>query len=331
MGIAVLPLPEEEGSVDRYVLGKRIAAERRTGSSLLRGIMDKTLFTGALYLREHFEIAVLIVEGEVDYSYTAFDPRAVRGAVSAMLLEYGVSVLATSDLDETVQMLVMMARQEQMGIPEISLIPKRKAVDLPDMQRRVVEMLPGVGMVTARDLLQHFGSVRAILEAGPDELREVKGIGAKKARQIVRVVEAEYGAVDTERDLEDAIEAEPALLFDGPADLLGRQHYIFSDEEERHFVDLVFLVGDELVLVELKRGPIGRAHAGQLRRYLDRADQSPMLRERIEAGPPVRGVLASTADSEFDPADPDISVVQVDEARAIEVLKRLRRRRLEEG
>ena len=107
--------------------------DRRTRPSLLNGIMDKTLFTSAIYLREQFTLPVLIVEDEVDYGYRGFDPQAVRGALSSMVLEYGLSVLSTRDLDETVHMLVMMARQEQVGIPKISLIPKRKATSLADM------------------------------------------------------------------------------------------------------------------------------------------------------------------------------------------------------
>lgn len=55
MGIAILPIEEDEGNVERYVLSERLAIERRTGSSFLRGIMDKTLFTSAIYLREFFD------------------------------------------------------------------------------------------------------------------------------------------------------------------------------------------------------------------------------------------------------------------------------------
>jgi len=163
-GIRVVPIAEDEGNVDRYVLSKRLVVERRTGSGFVTGIMDKTLFTSAIYLREHFRIPVLIVEGRVNYEYSMMDPQAVRGAMSSMLLQYGVSVLATENADETAALIGMMAGQEQIGIPEISLVPKRKATTLDDMQRRVIEMLPGCRMVLARELLQHFGSVRRIAE-----------------------------------------------------------------------------------------------------------------------------------------------------------------------
>jgi len=330
MGIAVVGVEGDEGDVDRYLLSKRVAVERRTGSGFLRGIQDKTLFTSAIYLREHFRVPILIVEGQVHYTYSAFNPQAVRGAMSSMMLLYGINVLATPDVAETVALIAMIARQEQVGIPDISLIPKRKAVDLADLQRRIIEMLPGSGMVLARDLLQHFGSVRRIAGATEAELRALRGIGAKKAKQIHQVLNAEYEAIDTERNLEDAIQTAPGLLFKKPVTLLARQHYLYTDCEQRNFVDLVFHDPrtNELILVELKRGRLAREHADQLRRYLDSARQSKLLRGLLDKGAKLRGILATVEPSDWQPRDEDISTRVVDKKAAIAVLKQLRARAL---
>jgi ERCC4-type nuclease len=327
-GIAIVPIEEDEGNVDRYLLSKRLAIERRTGSGFLRGIQDRTLFTSAIYLREHFGLPVLIMEGEVDYRYSSFDPQAVRGALSSMMLQYGVNVLAAPDVEETVALIAMMARQEQLGIPEISLIPKRKATDLADMQRRIVEMFPGCGMVAARDLLQRFGSVKRVVNASEDRLASVRGIGAKTAARIHQVLNAEYESVDTERHLEDAVEAAPELLFDQPVTLVARQHCIYVERGERHVVDLVFLDrrAHELVLVELKRGRIAPEHHRQIRRYLDNAHRSRLLHPLLERGARVRGVLATVETGGAESSDPEVSVRSVDRQRCIEVVKRLRRR-----
>jgi len=333
MGIAILPVEKDEGNVDRYILSKRLAIERRTGSSYLRGIMDKTLFTSAIYLQEHYEVPILIGEGQVGYAYTAFNPQAARGALSAMMLQYGLNVLSTPNIDETVSLIALMARQEQVGIPEISTIPKRKATDLADTQRRIVEMLPSCGMVMARDLLQHFGSIKRIVNATEAEFRRMRGIGAKKAAEMYRVLNAEYESVDTERDLEDAIEAAPELLFQHPVTLLARQHHIYTEEAERHVVDLVFLdtEANELILVELKRGKLVREHTHQIRRYLDHARQSPLLRPLLEKSVRIRGVLATVTECRFKPKDKDIAVRIVDRKQTIDVLKQLRDRRHADG
>ena len=331
MGARIKPVEADEGNVDRYFLGKRVAAERRTGGGFLMGIQDKTLFTSAIYLREHFRVPILIVEGQVNYDYSRFDPQAVRGAMSSMMLLYGINVLSTPNVEETAALLAMIARQEQIGIPGVSLIPKRKATDLPDLQRRVVEMLPGCGMVMARQLLQHFGSVRRIAEAGEAEFRALRGIGAKKAARIHRTLTAEYESVDTERDLEDAIEADPSLLFDGPVELLARQHHVYTDHrKDRHVVDLVFLdiEADELVLVELKRGELMPAHYGQIRRYLDNADKSKLLRSHLARGVSIRGVLATIVPGRWKPKLHDVYVRIIDARKVVDTLRRLRGERL---
>jgi ERCC4-type nuclease len=326
MGFTVEPIQEDEGNVDRYILSERLAVERRTGSAFARGIQDKTLFTSAIYLREHFEIPILIVEGPIHQSHSAFSPQAIRGALTAMMLVYGIHVPSTPDVDETVAMLAMLARQEQVGVPEISLIPKRKAMDLADMQRRVIEMLPGCGMTLARDLLQRFGSVRRIVSATESELRTMRGIGAKRAAEIHRVLNAEYESVDTEKNLEDAIEAAPSLLFEQPVALLARQHYVYTQAGERHAVDLVFAdeAANDLILIELKRGKLVREHEEQLGRYMDHADESPLLRACLQAGARLRGMLATVTKCSYRPRRPDITVLIVDRVRTIEVLGRLR-------
>jgi DNA excision repair protein ERCC-4 len=332
LGIQVAPIEEDEGNIDRYVLSKRLVVERRTGGGFIKGIMEKTLFTSAIYMREHFANPVLIIEGQVNYAYTGFDPQAIRGALSSMMLLYEVNVVSTPDVDETVELIVMMARQEQIGIPQISLIPKRKATSVVDMQRRLIEMLPGCGMVMARDLLQHFGTIGRIVGATEEEFCSLRGIGKKKAKQIVEVLQAEYGAIDTERHLEDAIEVEPGLLFSHPVELLDRQHHIFTEEKEKHIVDMVFrdsAVG-EIILVELKRGKLELAHYRQLRRYLGHAHLSKKLKAYLDDGYSLRGILATVEECEFQPGHEDVTIQIVNRKHAIEVLKILRQARLGE-
>ena len=325
-GVRIVPITEDEGNVDRYVISKRLVLERRTGGGFLKGIMEKTLFTSAIYMREHFRIPVLVVEGKVNYEYSMMDPQAVRGALSSMMLLYGINVLATPNVEETVQLILMMTRQEQVGIPEISLIPKRKASTLDDMQRRVVEMLPGCGMVMARDLLQHFGSIKRIVAAGRDDLCAMRGIGARKAAQMYDVLNAEYEAVDTEKNLEDAIEAEPRLLFRHPPTLLARQHYIYADADDRHIVDLVYLnkKRKELILVELKRSQPTRESYAQICRYLDNAHKSQLLRSYTDKGMKLRGILATLekGDSKID--RDDVTTKVIDRNKAAGILVKLR-------
>ena len=290
------------------------------------------MFTSAIYMREHYRIPVLIVEGKVNYEYSMMDPQAVRGALSSMLLLYGIHVISTPDAKETAELILMMTRQEQVGIPGISLIPKRKATSLDDMQRRMIEMLPGCGMVMARDLLQHFGSVHRIVTATKDDLHSMRGIGAKKAKDMHDVISAEYKSVDTERNLEDAIEAEPKLLFRKAITLLARQHHIYTEEKERHIVDLVFVAkkSRELILVELKRGVLSKSDYVQICRYMDNAHKSTVLNEYLDKGFKLRGMLATIEKGDIKIDRKDVTTRIVDRRRVVKVLGRLRKERMGE-
>jgi excinuclease ABC subunit C len=51
--------------------------------------------------------------------------------------------------------------------------------------------VPGVGKQRARALLQHFGSVQRMLQAGQEAIARVKGIGPVTARRIVDAMSGE--------------------------------------------------------------------------------------------------------------------------------------------
>jgi excinuclease ABC subunit C len=48
-----------------------------------------------------------------------------------------------------------------------------------------LETIPGVGRVRAQRLLRHFGSLRQIRDASPEQLQEVPGLGAELAERII--------------------------------------------------------------------------------------------------------------------------------------------------
>ena len=48
----------------------------------------------------------------------------------------------------------------------------------------LLSMIPGVGPLMRRDLVERFGSAQAVLEAAPSELREVPRLGPKLCRAI---------------------------------------------------------------------------------------------------------------------------------------------------
>jgi DNA processing protein len=75
-------------------------------------------------------------------------------------------------------------------------------------------LVPGVGPVTRRALLERFGTARAVLDAAPSQLRGVPGVGAKLAERIV----AARREIDAEAELRVCHEHGLTVLTEEDAD-----------------------------------------------------------------------------------------------------------------
>ncbi|MBM3501001.1 MAG: hypothetical protein FJX74_20300 [Armatimonadetes bacterium] len=332
LGVEVAALPLEvrwRPRPDRYVVSPGRIAERLTTVQFARAIVTKTLFLTALDLRAQDVEPIYIIEGGDFGEYGGLHPNAVRGALSALVVEYGGSVLRTNDPEDSAEVILMIARHSQFGVPEISLAAKRKAESPADEQRRVVEMLPGVGFTLARRLLQRFGSIRRIVRASPEKLAEVRGLSVPGAERLLAVVEREYCAVDFEEEIEEVLAAQPELLFDAPVRLLGRQHSFRDREGRRLIADLLFADDAEEVVyvVEVKRGTVGGEDVRQLAAYLDAADHSETLGGCMRRGYGLRGILAAPDSRIKHTGDDRIEVRSIDVQRVAEELLCRRRRR----
>jgi Fanconi anemia group M protein len=175
--------------VGDFILSDRVGVERKSVGDFLQSIVDKRLLSQAKQLSETFERPVLILEGEGLYSRRAIHPNAIRGALAALAVDFGISILPTQDEKETAAVLAIIARREQTEqAREVAVRGEAKGLTLPEQQRFVVEGLPGVSAVLAERLLAHFGTVEKVMAASEEELQKVRGIGKEKAKEIRRVL-----------------------------------------------------------------------------------------------------------------------------------------------
>jgi len=179
--------------VGDFILSDRVGVERKSIGDFLQSIVDKRLLSQAKQLSETFERPVLILEGEGLYSRRAIHPNAIRGALAALAVDFGISILPTQDEKETATILAIIARREQTELArEVAVRGEAKGLTLPEQQRFIVEGLPGVSAVLAERLLAHFKTPERVMAASEEELQEVPGIGKVKAKEIRRVLSALY-------------------------------------------------------------------------------------------------------------------------------------------
>jgi Fanconi anemia group M protein len=196
---AIVDMLKELGAVVRiktlpvgdFIISERIVIERKTRSDFESSIIDGRLFRQAENMTDNFEKGIVIIEGE------EFEERvnrnALLGAISALILDYGIPVFFTRDLEGTAEMIFALAKREQLGKEAVVRLKGNKRVHtMAQQQRMIVECLPGVGPKLAVALLKRFKTIEGIAKANEKELTEVEKIGKKKAKFIKRAFSEEF-------------------------------------------------------------------------------------------------------------------------------------------
>lgn len=185
-----------------YVCGE-IGIERKTLHDFFGSLIRKRLFEQLRRLRDAYPVALLILEGDLAEISEFKTPRAIFGAFAAIEVDERVPILTTSDREQTAVLLSVIWKRQSKVRAEYGLRHKPKALSVEERQRFLVEGLPSIGDVLARNLLEHFGSVRAVFAADETMLREVPGIGEAKAAEIVAVLGTKYEGRQRRIDEED--------------------------------------------------------------------------------------------------------------------------------
>jgi len=175
-----------------YVVSDEVGIERKSANDFIQSIIDGRLFDQVERLKRAYEKPIIIIEGEL-YGIRNVHPNAIRGAITAVALDWGVPILFSRTKEETAGFIYLMAKREQEERKkEVRLRSEKKSLTLTERQRLIVEGLPNVSATLAKRLLRHFGNVERVFTATEEELREVEGIGEKKAREIRKVITAPY-------------------------------------------------------------------------------------------------------------------------------------------
>lgn len=178
-----------------FLLSERVGVERKETKDFVDSIIDKRLLHQAQMLKKTFEKPILIIEGVEDiYSVRKVHANAIRGMLAYIAVDLGIPIVHTKDFRDTVEFLMTVAKREQEdGKKDFSIRGERKPLTLLEQQEFVVSGFPGVGPTLAKGLLAEFGSVKNVVNASEDELKDVSKIGKKKAKEIRRVLDKEYG------------------------------------------------------------------------------------------------------------------------------------------
>ena len=184
-------LRRERLSCGDYVVDESVRIERKSARDFAVSLMDGRLFAQATRLAAGAPRAALLLVGTArEWNELGISRAALQGALVTLMLIFDLPVFRALDAAEAARLLVYIGRQmaRRRDAGHIPVHPQRKARRLGARRLRLLQGLPGVGPERARRLLEHFGSVRACLNASSDDLQRVDGIGARTARAIVETV-----------------------------------------------------------------------------------------------------------------------------------------------
>lgn len=189
-------------AVGDFQVDGRFLFERKTLQDFAISVIDGRFFRQMTQLAMSPLKGVLILEGGGhDLPKAAVRRDALQGALITATLILGIPVLRSLDPAESARLMIYAARQLTRvavgGLSRPGYRPRGKR----KRQLYILQGLPGVGPARAERLLQRFGSVQNILNASPENLTAVEGIGTETARNIRWAVGESQAAYGPEADL----------------------------------------------------------------------------------------------------------------------------------
>ncbi|RNI14999.1 DEAD/DEAH box helicase [Methanohalophilus sp. RSK] len=179
--------------VGDYVVSENVAIERKETGDFVNSLIEGKLFEQISNLTRTYEKTILIIEGEGLFNARRINPSSIYGAMLSISMDFETTILHTRDAEETAALILQIAKRHQRKDKKpINPHGKKAAPILSKQQEYIVSAIPQLGPQAARNLLEHFGSVEAVMKACEEELREVKLIGPKTAARIREVVCSEY-------------------------------------------------------------------------------------------------------------------------------------------
>lgn len=169
--------------VGDYVINDEIVVERKSAEDFVQSLVSGRLFIQCANLSRTCLRPLLLLEGNPYQTAHKIGIQAIKGALLSIVTAWQVSVIYSKNHEDTAAMILMLTKQtlQQNHLLRLnSYKPKR----IKNHRLRFLQGLPKTGAVIASRLLDHFGSIDAVVNADIKALQEVDGIGKVVAEKI---------------------------------------------------------------------------------------------------------------------------------------------------
>ncbi|MBX3252930.1 MAG: hypothetical protein KF862_02225 [Chitinophagaceae bacterium] len=173
-----------------YIINGTIGVERKSAEDFVQSIIINRLFGQVAKLKRSVLRPLLVVEDNPYTTSHKIQNCVVRGAVLSVLVSWQVPVMFSKNKEYTVALLLMAARQSLADLSQLAAPQNYRPKRLVRQQLFLLQGIPTVGPAIAARLLQKLGSIKAVVNATEEELKQVEGIGGNKAKKISGFINA---------------------------------------------------------------------------------------------------------------------------------------------
>jgi Fanconi anemia group M protein len=172
-------------SVGDFIVSKKVAVERKTRTDFEQSIMDGRVFSQLEKMNRHCERPVVIIEGNAPFE--RIDERAILGAMSSLISDYGASLIFSKDMKRTAELVFALARHEQVARKRYAKeFSEKKQIDSARSKMAMMEAVYGIGPKAAEKLSSRFKSVAGLAKASKADIQET--VGKKKGEFLWKVL-----------------------------------------------------------------------------------------------------------------------------------------------
>jgi len=176
-----------------HCINDRIIIERKTLNDFLASIKTGRIFQQGYRMAQSGKNALIILEGDKsDIMAGSMSRKAVQGAWIHLTVFLGIPIIRSLNISETAQILVYILDQSHHHeLPRTKpIIHGPAGIRISENQRQklfLLQNLPGIGTKKGLALLRSFGKIENILNAPPEDLMKVRGIGLTLANRVYQI------------------------------------------------------------------------------------------------------------------------------------------------
>ncbi|MDD3175012.1 MAG: helicase-related protein [Candidatus Nanoarchaeia archaeon] len=181
-------------AVGDFLISSDVVVEFKNVRDFVDSIVDGRLLTQLKSLIQYSKPLILIEGEENIYSIRNVDPLAIDGMLATIYLSYKIPLFRTKNSEESARLLIAFAKKEQENKNSSFTFHSAKPMDDNSLQEYIVSSFPAIGGALAKKIMSHFKTLSSFFNSSKEELVQIDQLGEKKANEILRIRNLNYGS-----------------------------------------------------------------------------------------------------------------------------------------